>query len=244
MQSILQADDIPLGNSTDTTRLPAQKVHNYRSDRSSSLKYFSGDSRGCFTWSSMELVLHSDDVRSGYSNDTTRVPAQKVHNCRSDRWIALKFFSGVSRGCFTWSSVELVLHSDDVRSGYSSDTTRVPAQKVHNYRSDRWIALKRFLGVSGGCFTWSSVQLILHADDIRSGHCNDTMGVPDPKVHNYRSDRWNALIFFLEFPEAVLNGVAWNWYSTPTLCGRAIPPTRPQYRLERFITIDQNFGSL
>ena len=35
----------------------------------------------------------------GHSNDSAREPGQKVHNYRSDRWIALKFFSWVSGGC-------------------------------------------------------------------------------------------------------------------------------------------------
>ena len=136
----------------------------------------------------MESVLHSFDVRTCNSTDTTRVPAQKVHNYRSDRWIALKFFSGVSGGCFTWSSVELVLYSDDIRSGNSNNITRVPAQKVYNYRSDRWIALKFFSGVSGGSFTWSSVESVLYYDDVRSGNSNDPTRLPTQKVHNYRFD--------------------------------------------------------
>ena len=143
--------------------------------------------------SSAESVLHSDDVRSGNSTDMTRVPSQKVHKHRSDRCIALKFFSGVSGGCLTWSSANSVLHSDNVRSGNCNDPTRVPAQKVRNYRSDRSIALKIFLGVSGGCFTWSSVESVLRSDDVRSGNSNDTTRVPAQKVHNYRSDRWIAI---------------------------------------------------
>ena len=114
----------------------------------SPVKFFSGVSRGCLTWSSLDSILLSDDVRSGNSTDSTRVPAQKVHKYRSDRWIALKSFSGVSGGFFTWSIAESVLHSNEVRSGNSTDTTSVPAQKVHYYRSERWIALKFFSGVS------------------------------------------------------------------------------------------------
>ena len=53
----------------------------------------------------------------GHSIDKTRVPGQKVRISRSDRVIALKFFSRVSAGCFQWSSVESVRHADAVRSG-------------------------------------------------------------------------------------------------------------------------------
>ena len=127
----------------------------------------------------MESVLHDDDVRSGRNTDTIQVPDEKVHNYRSDRWIAVKLFPRVSGSSFTWSSVESVLHDDDVRSGRNTDTIRVPDQKVHNYRSDRWIALKLFPRVSGGSFTWSSVESVLHDDDVRPGRNTDTIRVPD-----------------------------------------------------------------
>ena len=42
----------------------------------------------------------------GHSNDSAGEPGQKVHNYRSDRWIALKFFSPVSRGCVRGSCLE------------------------------------------------------------------------------------------------------------------------------------------
>ena len=115
----------------------------------------------------MESVLDDDDVRSGRVTDTIRVPDQKVHNYRSDGWIALKLFPRVSGGSFTWSRVESVLHDDDVRSGRNNDTIRVPDQKVHNYRSDCWIPLKLFPRVSGGSFTWSSVESVPHDYDVR-----------------------------------------------------------------------------
>ena len=132
----------------------------------------------------MESVLYDDDVRSGRNTDTIRVPDQKVHHYRSDRWIALKFVPRVSGGSFTWSSVESVLHDDDVRSGRTTDTIGVLDPKVHNYRSDRWIALKIFLRVFGGCFTWGSVESVLHINDVRSVRNTDTIRVPDQKVHN------------------------------------------------------------
>ena len=127
----------------------------------------------------MESEQHDDDFRSDRTTDTIRVPDLKVHNYRSDRWIALKLFSRVSEGCFTRSSVESVLYDDDVRSGRTTDTIQVQDQEVHNYRSDRWIALKIFSRVSGGCFTWSSVESVLHDDDFRSDCTTDTIRVPD-----------------------------------------------------------------
>ena len=177
--------------------------------------------------------------------DTIRVPDQKVRNCRSDRWIALKFFSRVSGGCVTWSCVESVCHADEaVRSARTTDKIRVPDQKVHNYRSDRWIALKLFSRVFGGCFTWSSVESVCHADDaVRSGRTTDTIGVPDQRSITIDPTVGSLLNCFHEFPEAILHGVAWNRFATPTtLSGRPIPPTRPKYRIKRSITIDPIVG--
>ena len=192
----------------------------------------------------MESEQHDDDFRSYRTTDTIRVPDQKVQNYRSDRWIALKLFARVSGGCFTWSSVESVMYDDDVQSGRTTDTIRVPDQKVHNYRSDRWIALKLFARVSGGCFTWSTAESVLYDDAVRSGRTTDTIRVPDQKVLNYRSDRWIAQKCFHEFPEAVLHRVGWNRYCTTTMSGRAVPPTRYEYRIKRSITIDPTVGSL
>jgi hypothetical protein len=39
----------------------------------------------------MESLQHDDDVRSGRTTDTTKVPLEKVHNFLTDHWIALKF---------------------------------------------------------------------------------------------------------------------------------------------------------
>ena len=197
MESVLHDDDVRSGHTTDTIRVPDQKVHNYRSDSWITLKFFSRDSGGSFTWSSVKSVLHDNDVRSAPTTDPTRVPNQKVDNSRSDRWTSLKKFSRVSGGCFTWSSVESVCPATDiVRSGHTTDTIRVSDQKGHNYRSDRWIALKFFSRVSGGCFTWSSVESVLHNDDVRSGHTTDMIRVSNQKGHNYRSDHWIALKYF------------------------------------------------
>ena len=148
---------------------------------------------GYFPQGTVDSLLHADDVRSDHTIDSTRVPAQKVYNYRSDRWITLKVLLGVFVCFFTWSSMESVLHANKVWSGPTTATTRVLAQKVHNYRSNRWMALKLFSGVSIGFFTRSSVESVVHADDIRSGHTSDTTRVPAQKVYNYRSDRWMAL---------------------------------------------------
>jgi hypothetical protein len=42
-------------------------------------------------------------------------------------------FRGVSVGYFPWSRVETLLHADDVRSGRTTDATKVPSKKIHNF---------------------------------------------------------------------------------------------------------------
>ena len=53
--------------------------------------------------------------------------------------------------------------------GHSTNSAIEPGQKVHNYRSNRWIALNFLSRVSGGCFRWSCVESIRHADGVWSG---------------------------------------------------------------------------
>ena len=65
-------------------------------------------------WNRYDKLPASD---RGHSTDSDIEPGQKVHNCRSDRWIALKCFSRVSARCFRWSGLESVRHADVVRSG-------------------------------------------------------------------------------------------------------------------------------
>ena len=90
----------------------------------------------------MESLLHADDVRSGRTTDTTTVPGENIHNFLIRLLDRAESFRGLSGGCFAWSSMESLLHADDVRFGRTTNTTRVPAQKVYNFLSDRWIAPK------------------------------------------------------------------------------------------------------
>ena len=50
-----------------------------------------------------------------------------------------------------------------------TDSAREPGQMVNNYRSDRWIALKFLSRVPEGCYRWSCVESVQHADGVRSG---------------------------------------------------------------------------
>ena len=74
----------------------------------------------------MHLVLHVDDVRLGHCTDTTRVPAQWSITIDSTVGSLQNFFQEFPEAVFAWGSLKSVLHSDDVWSGNSTDTTRVP----------------------------------------------------------------------------------------------------------------------
>ena len=96
----------------------------------------------------------------GHSTDIAREPGQKVHNYRSDRWITIKFFHEFSDAVLygvAWNRYDIATASG---RGHSTDTAREQGQQVHNYRSDRWIALKCFSRVSGACFRWSCVESV------------------------------------------------------------------------------------
>jgi len=56
-----------------------------------------------------------------------------------------------------------------------------------------------FKGVSVGCFPWSSMESLLHADKVRSGRTTDATTVPTEMVYNFWSDRWIALKFLEKF---------------------------------------------
>ena len=75
---------------------------------------FPEDVFGGVAWNQYDMPTSSS---RGHYTDNAREPGEKVHNYRSDRWIALKCFSRVSRGCFRWNCVESVRHVDGVRSG-------------------------------------------------------------------------------------------------------------------------------
>ena len=146
------------GHSTDNARELGQKVHNYRSDRWIALKSFSRVSRGCFRWSCVETVRHAVGVQSG--------PFHRQQENRVKRSITIDPTVGSRSNVFhefpkavfegvAWNPYDTLTASG---RGHSTDSAREPGQKVHNYRSDRWIAVKCFSRVSGGCVRWSCLE--------------------------------------------------------------------------------------
>ena len=88
------------GHSIDSAREPGQQVHNYRSKRWIALKCFHEFPKVVFdgvAWNRYDTLTASG---RGHSTDSAREPGQKDHNYRSDHWLALKFFSRFSKGCF------------------------------------------------------------------------------------------------------------------------------------------------
>ena len=158
------------GHSTERTRVPGQKVCILRSDRCIALKFFSRVSGGCFRWSSMEMgTTHR-------CRPVGAIPPTRLEY-RVKRSVSLDPTVGSHSNCFhefpeavldgvAWNRYDTPMSSG---RGHSTDKTRVPCQKVRISRSDRWIALKFFSRVSGGCFGWSSMETVRHADAVRSG---------------------------------------------------------------------------
>ena len=81
------------GHSTENAREPGHKVHNYRptvGSRSNFFHEFPEDVFEGVEWNRYDTLTVSG---RGHSTDSAREPGQKDRNYRSDRWIALKFFS-------------------------------------------------------------------------------------------------------------------------------------------------------
>ena len=132
------------GHSTGNARELGQKVYSYRSDRRIALKFFHEFLKAVFdgvAWNRDNMLTTSGRA---HSTDTTRDTGQKVHNYRSDLWIPLKLFHEFSNAVFNgvaWNRDNMLTTSGQA---HSTDSTREPCQKVHNYRSDRLIPLKNF----------------------------------------------------------------------------------------------------
>jgi protein tyrosine phosphatase len=153
----------------------------------------------CFPWSSVETLLLGDDVRSGRTTDTTIIPAEKVHKFWSDCWIAPKFLE----------EFQLAVFLGVARKLYSSATMSVGSYHQHDQSTGwkrPWLLIRPldraqiFRGVFVSCFPWSSMESLLHADDIRSGRTTDATTVQAKKVHKFWSERWITLKVLEDFP--------------------------------------------
>jgi hypothetical protein len=79
----------------------------------------------------------------------------------------------------------------------------VTVQNSHNFRSDRWIAIKLLLDFPDALFHGVDEESILGDDNVWSSQA----GWMVRKGHNFQSDRWIALKLLLEFPDALFQGV-------------------------------------
>jgi len=76
-------------------------------------------------------------------------------------------------------------------------------RKGHNFRSDRWIAIKILMQFPDALFHGVDEESILGDDEVWSSKAGWTVG----KGHNFRSYRWIAMKFLLEFPDALFHPV-------------------------------------
>jgi hypothetical protein len=79
----------------------------------------------------------------------------------------------------------------------------VTVRNSHNFRSDRWIAIKLLLDFPDALFHGVDEESILGDDNVWSSQA----GWMVRKGHNFQSDRWIALKLLLEFPDALFQGV-------------------------------------
>jgi len=79
----------------------------------------------------------------------------------------------------------------------------VTVRKGHNFRSDRWIAIKLLLEFPDPFFHGLDEESILGDDEVWSRLALVTVR----KGHNFRSHRWIAIKLLLEFPDALFHGV-------------------------------------
>jgi hypothetical protein len=90
----------------------------------------------------MKFLLNTPSVWSDQTTDQMRVPTQQVLDSWSDRWIVVKILQEFPKGYFVGMAMKELREAPNVWSGKTTDLSKVPAQKVHNPWSDRWIVLK------------------------------------------------------------------------------------------------------
>ena len=130
------------------------------------------------------------------------------------------FFHEFSEAVFDgviWNGYDMATTSG---RGNSTDSAREPGQKVHNYRSDRWIPLKichEFLKAVLYGVAWNRYDTLTTSG---RGHSTDNTIEPGQRYITIDPTVGSRSNVFHEFPEAVFDGVAWNRYDTPTASGR------------------------
>jgi hypothetical protein len=125
-----------------------------------------------------------DSVWSGQTTDHTRVPAQKVPNSWSDRWIVLKCLLEFAEAVFFGVAKKLLIDADDVLSGQTTDQARVPAQLARNSWSNRWIVLKFSQEFAEAVFLGIAMTLLIDAYNVWSGLTINQTRVLAPQFHN------------------------------------------------------------
>jgi len=142
-----------------------------------------------------------------------------------------KIFTRVSRGCFSRGSYGMATR----RRGCVVGRTWVSTQKIYNFWSDRWIALKFLQGFPEVVFLGVAIAWQLGDEDVLSVEIEYRI----TRATTFWCDRWIALNFLLGFPEAVFPGVDMEWL----LGDEDVWSVELEYRLKRAITFYPSVGS-
>jgi hypothetical protein len=129
------------------------------------------------------------------------ISAQKGHNILSDSWITLKFLQGFPEAVFRGVSTECLLGDEDVWA------------TEQEYRLKRAITFGPTVGSLSNfyyCFQRLFSLGLWNRCSVRRMFGRQPW-VSAQKGHNFLSDRWIALKFLQEFPEAVFFGVLIEW---------------------------------
>ena len=118
--------------------------------------------------SCVESALPADGVRSGPFHRHDQSIGSKCPYVKILPLDCAQIFSLVFGGCFPWSCVESALPAYGVRSGPFHRQDQSTGSKSLSLKIRPLDRAQIFTRVFGGCFTWSFVDFVLHADGVRS----------------------------------------------------------------------------
>jgi len=123
MKLLLDAPRVWSGQTTDQTRVLAQNVHNYWSDRLIMLKFLQEFPEAVF----LGIATRCWKCLVELNNQPTKVRAEEVYNSWSDCWVELNILQEFPKATFLGVAMKSLLDADGILSGQTTNLTRVLA---------------------------------------------------------------------------------------------------------------------